>query len=102
MRCFDMFVVPALGTAVSHTGQILPFYVQTFTLFQVSKAKTIKQRRTWLLLGSVTAQQDCPCKQSPCLAIGGGSEVTFNTLVPWLGVRNRFLAISSLGKIRYY
>ncbi|KAG8331129.1 hypothetical protein J6590_047547 [Homalodisca vitripennis] len=42
----------------------------------------IKQRRAWLLLGWVTAERSCPCKQSACPAIGGGMEITYNPLVP--------------------
>ncbi|KAG8325598.1 hypothetical protein J6590_063169 [Homalodisca vitripennis] len=36
----------------------------------------IKQRRAWLLLGWVTAERSCPCKQPAFPAIVGGSEVT--------------------------
>ncbi|KAG8283987.1 hypothetical protein J6590_003680 [Homalodisca vitripennis] len=50
----------------------------------------IKQRRAWLLLGWVTAERSCPCKQPACPAIGGGSEVTFNPLAPTLSVREGF------------
>ncbi|KAG8321417.1 signal recognition particle subunit srp68 [Homalodisca vitripennis] len=41
----------------------------------------IKQRQAWLLLGWVTAERSCPWKQPACLAIAGGSEVTFKPLV---------------------
>ncbi|KAG8262623.1 hypothetical protein J6590_050119 [Homalodisca vitripennis] len=44
----------------------------------------IKQRRAWLLLGWVTAERSCPCKQPACPAIGGGSEVTFKHWSPAL------------------
>ncbi|KAG8336826.1 hypothetical protein J6590_037039 [Homalodisca vitripennis] len=47
----------------------------------------IEQRRAWLLLGLVTAERSCPCKQPACPADGGGSEVTFKQLVPRLSVR---------------
>ncbi|KAG8331146.1 hypothetical protein J6590_047564 [Homalodisca vitripennis] len=40
----------------------------------------INQRRAWLLLGWVTAERSCPCKQSARLAISGGSEVIFKPL----------------------
>ncbi|KAG8323289.1 hypothetical protein J6590_006294 [Homalodisca vitripennis] len=49
----------------------------------------------WLLLGWVTAERSCPCKQPVCPAIGGGSEVTFKPLVPRLSVREGFLALTS-------
>ncbi|KAG8335304.1 hypothetical protein J6590_071894 [Homalodisca vitripennis] len=55
----------------------------------------IKQRRVWLLLGRVTAEGSCPCKQSACPAICGGSEVTFKPLVPSLSYREGFLAKTS-------
>ncbi|KAG8245991.1 hypothetical protein J6590_095051 [Homalodisca vitripennis] len=32
--------------------------------------------------GWVAAERSCPCKQIACPAIGGGSEVTFKSLVP--------------------
>ncbi|KAG8259172.1 hypothetical protein J6590_017351 [Homalodisca vitripennis] len=48
----------------------------------LSQDDRIKQRRAWLLLGWVTAERLCPCKQSTCPTIGGGSEVTFKPLVP--------------------
>ncbi|KAG8316507.1 hypothetical protein J6590_049633 [Homalodisca vitripennis] len=37
---------------------------------------------TWLLLGWVTAERFCRCKQPAYPAIGGGSEVTFKPLAP--------------------
>ncbi|KAG8289555.1 hypothetical protein J6590_102167, partial [Homalodisca vitripennis] len=51
----------------------------------------IKQRRARLLLGWVTAEQPCPCKQPACPAIDGGSEVTFKPLVPRLSTRLRHM-----------
>ncbi|KAG8284133.1 hypothetical protein J6590_003826 [Homalodisca vitripennis] len=52
--------------------------------------KIVKQRRAWLLLGRVTAERSCPCKQPACPAIGGGSEVTFKPLVPrWYRMTGR-------------
>ncbi|KAG8256518.1 Multiple C2 and transmembrane domain-containing protein 2 [Homalodisca vitripennis] len=44
---------------------------------RLSHNNQIKQRRAWLLLGCVTAERSCPCKQPACPAVGGGSEVTF-------------------------
>ncbi|KAG8281673.1 hypothetical protein J6590_054563 [Homalodisca vitripennis] len=44
---------------------------------RLSRDNRIKQRRAWLLLGWVTAERSCPCKQPSCPAVGGGSEVTF-------------------------
>ncbi|KAG8282116.1 hypothetical protein J6590_043661 [Homalodisca vitripennis] len=41
-----------------------------------------EQRRAWLLLGWVTAERSCPCKQPACPATGGGSEVTSKLFVP--------------------
>ncbi|KAG8328700.1 hypothetical protein J6590_103760 [Homalodisca vitripennis] len=38
----------------------------------------------WLLLGWVTAERSCPCKQPVCPAVGGDSEVTIKPLVPRL------------------
>ncbi|KAG8284996.1 hypothetical protein J6590_090453 [Homalodisca vitripennis] len=61
----------------------------------------IKQRGAWLLLGWVTAERSCPCKQSACPVIGGGSEVTFKPLEPRLSVREGFLALNSPSKIRH-
>ncbi|KAG8282274.1 hypothetical protein J6590_040506 [Homalodisca vitripennis] len=34
----------------------------------------VKQHRTWMLLGWVSAERSCPCKQPTCPAIGGGSD----------------------------
>ncbi|KAG8308733.1 hypothetical protein J6590_102766, partial [Homalodisca vitripennis] len=48
----------------------------------VSQDNRIKQRGAWLLLGWVTSERSCPCKQPACPVIGGGSEVTFKPLVP--------------------
>ncbi|KAG8315336.1 sterol carrier protein 2 [Homalodisca vitripennis] len=62
---------------------------------RLSQDNQIKQRRAWLLLGQVTAERSCPCKRPACLAIGGGSEVTFKPLVPRLSVREGFLALTS-------
>ncbi|KAG8296486.1 hypothetical protein J6590_056045 [Homalodisca vitripennis] len=59
------------------------------------------KRRAWLLLGWVTAERSCPCKQAACPAVGLGSEVTFKPLVPRLSVREGFLALISPGKIRH-
>ncbi|KAG8265854.1 hypothetical protein J6590_084725 [Homalodisca vitripennis] len=50
------------------------------------------QRRAWLLLGWVTAERSCPCKQTACSALGGDSEVTFKPLVPSFNIREGFLA----------
>ncbi|KAG8309461.1 hypothetical protein J6590_085312 [Homalodisca vitripennis] len=47
-----------------------------------SQHKQIKQSRAWPVLGWVTAERSCPCKQSDCRVIGGGLEVTFKPLVP--------------------
>ncbi|KAG8281841.1 hypothetical protein J6590_050858 [Homalodisca vitripennis] len=50
-----------------------------------NKKPPIKQHQVWLLLGWVTAERSCPCKQPACPAIGGGdSEVIFKSLVPKL------------------
>ncbi|KAG8287008.1 hypothetical protein J6590_046982 [Homalodisca vitripennis] len=38
--------------------------------------------QAWLLLGRVTAERSCPCKQSVCPAVGDGSEIIFKPLVP--------------------
>ncbi|KAG8284102.1 hypothetical protein J6590_003794 [Homalodisca vitripennis] len=68
---------------------------------RLSQDNWIKQRRAWLLLGWVTAERPCPCKQPACPAIGGGSEITFKPLAPRLSVREGFLALTSPGKIRH-
>ncbi|KAG8329512.1 hypothetical protein J6590_084349, partial [Homalodisca vitripennis] len=67
---------------------------------RLSQDNRIKQRRVWLLLGCVTVERSCPCKQPACPAVGGGSEVTFKPLVPRLSVREGFLALNSPGKIK--
>ncbi|KAG8303132.1 hypothetical protein J6590_018596 [Homalodisca vitripennis] len=67
---------------------------------RLSPDNRIKQRRAWLLLGWLTAERSCPCKQSACPAINGGSEVTLKPLVSRLSVREGFLALTSPGKIR--
>ncbi|KAG8240822.1 hypothetical protein J6590_101310, partial [Homalodisca vitripennis] len=51
----------------------------------------IKEGRAWMLLGWVTAERYCACKP---LVVVRNSEVTFNPLVPRLGVREGFLALS--------
>ncbi|KAG8302815.1 hypothetical protein J6590_025093 [Homalodisca vitripennis] len=51
----------------------------------------IKQRRAWLLLGWVTAERSCPCKQPAYPAFGGCSEVTFKPLV---SVKEGFLVLT--------
>ncbi|KAG8271612.1 hypothetical protein J6590_059087 [Homalodisca vitripennis] len=66
-----------------------------------SQDNRIKQRRAWLLLGWVTAERSCPCKQPACPAVGGGSEVTIKLLVPRLSVREGFLALTSPDEIRH-
>ncbi|KAG8255605.1 hypothetical protein J6590_088651 [Homalodisca vitripennis] len=47
-----------------------------FRVQRLSQDNRIKQRRAWMLLGWVTAERSCPCKQPACPAIGG-SDVTF-------------------------
>ncbi|KAG8278886.1 hypothetical protein J6590_011286 [Homalodisca vitripennis] len=47
----------------------------TLRVQRLSQDNPIKQRRAWLLLGWVTTERFCPCKQPDCPAIGGGSEV---------------------------
>ncbi|KAG8246763.1 hypothetical protein J6590_077381 [Homalodisca vitripennis] len=44
---------------------------------RLSQDNRIKQRRAWLLLGWVTPERSCPCKQRACPAVGGGSKVIF-------------------------
>ncbi|KAG8284080.1 hypothetical protein J6590_003771 [Homalodisca vitripennis] len=68
---------------------------RTVRVRRLSRDNRIKQRRAWLLLGWVTAERFCPCKQPNCTAIAGGSEVTFKPLVPSLSVREGFLALTS-------
>ncbi|KAG8258309.1 hypothetical protein J6590_032238 [Homalodisca vitripennis] len=70
-----------------------------FDKVRLSQDNRIKQRRAWLLLGRMTAERSCPCKQPGYPAIGGGSEVTFKPLIPRF-VREGFLALKSPGKIR--
>ncbi|KAG8336554.1 hypothetical protein J6590_042071 [Homalodisca vitripennis] len=42
----------------------------------------IKQRRAWMLLGWMTAELSCPCKQPAFPAVGGSSEVTLSRWSP--------------------
>ncbi|KAG8336416.1 hypothetical protein J6590_045382 [Homalodisca vitripennis] len=56
----------------------------------------IKRRRSWLLLGWVTAERSCPCKQLPARPLVVGRK----PLVTRLSVRESFLALTSPGKIR--
>ncbi|KAG8270273.1 hypothetical protein J6590_088791 [Homalodisca vitripennis] len=66
---------------------------------RLSRHNRIKQSRAWLMLGWVTAERSCPCKQLACPTIGGGSEVTFKPWVPSrLSVRKGFLALTSPGQ----
>ncbi|KAG8284034.1 hypothetical protein J6590_003726, partial [Homalodisca vitripennis] len=78
---------------------MVPWGTLKYSLTLIAKGWTqnnrIKQRRAWLLLGWVTAERSCPCKQPACPAIGGGSEVTFKPLVPRLSVREGFVALTS-------
>ncbi|KAG8274081.1 hypothetical protein J6590_008211 [Homalodisca vitripennis] len=67
---------------------------QRMRVQRLSQDNQIKQRRAWLLLGWVTAERSCPCKQPACPAIGGGSEVTFKPLVLMLSIREDFLALT--------
>ncbi|KAG8304887.1 C2 domain-containing protein 2 [Homalodisca vitripennis] len=61
----------------------------------------IKQGRAWLLLGWVTAERSCPCKQPACPIIGGGSEVTFKPFDYRIStdsiVESRQIRLSNLG-----
>ncbi|KAG8289096.1 hypothetical protein J6590_003430 [Homalodisca vitripennis] len=67
----------------------------TITVIQrLSQDNQIKHRPVWLLLGWVTAERSCSCKQPACPAIGGGSEVTSKPLVPRLSVTKGFLALT--------
>ncbi|KAG8282667.1 hypothetical protein J6590_031918 [Homalodisca vitripennis] len=68
---------------------------------RLSQDNRIKQRRAWLLLGWVTAERSCPCKQPACPTVGGFSEVTYKQLVLWLSVSGGFLALTSPGRIRH-
>ncbi|KAG8283783.1 hypothetical protein J6590_011154 [Homalodisca vitripennis] len=44
-------------------------------VWRLSRDNRIKKRRAWLLLGWMTAQRSCPCKQPACPAIGGDIEI---------------------------
>ncbi|KAG8251339.1 hypothetical protein J6590_091666 [Homalodisca vitripennis] len=48
---------------------------------QLSSGNRVKQRRAWLLLGLVTTERSCLCKQSTYPAIGGHLEFIFKLLV---------------------
>ncbi|KAG8252764.1 hypothetical protein J6590_049311 [Homalodisca vitripennis] len=61
----------------------------------LSRGNRIKQRRAWLLLGWMTAERSCPCKQLACPAVDSGSEVTFKSLISKLSVREVFLALTA-------
>ncbi|KAG8259162.1 hypothetical protein J6590_017341 [Homalodisca vitripennis] len=68
-----------------HVGRAIHFNIGEGTVIWVrwlSRDNRIKQRRAWLmLLGWMTAERSCPCKQFACPACGGGSEVIFKLLV---------------------
>ncbi|KAG8305020.1 hypothetical protein J6590_079896 [Homalodisca vitripennis] len=68
---------------------------RTFLKCQADITKVKFVQRRW-----VTAERSCPCKQLACPAIGGGSEVTFNPLVPGC-VTEGFLVLTSPGKIKH-
>ncbi|KAG8316606.1 hypothetical protein J6590_046649 [Homalodisca vitripennis] len=80
-------------------GRIQTFLVTAGdnSMQRLSQDNRIKQRRAWLLLGLVTAERSCPCKQPAFPAISGGSEVTLKPFVPRL--REGLLALTSPGKI---
>ncbi|KAG8315059.1 hypothetical protein J6590_078962 [Homalodisca vitripennis] len=74
---------------------------QVFVALQrLPQDNRIEQCRAWMLLGWVTAERSCPCKQSACPAVGGGSEVSLKPLVPRLSVRKGFLALTSPGCVK--
>ncbi|KAG8248417.1 hypothetical protein J6590_040882 [Homalodisca vitripennis] len=52
-------------------------------------------------LDGYSGERSCSCKLPACLAIGGGSEVTFKPLVLRLSVREGFIALTSPSKIRH-
>ncbi|KAG8241631.1 hypothetical protein J6590_082904 [Homalodisca vitripennis] len=61
---------------------------QRFVLLEqrLSQDNRIKQRRAWLLLGWVTAEQSCPCRQPVCPAVGRGLD--FAGTIPWDDIRS--------------
>ncbi|KAG8307281.1 hypothetical protein J6590_024927 [Homalodisca vitripennis] len=92
-----LLISTALRASVAPSAPICTFVNERKTSFDIllnsssdhlvqwlSQDNRIKQRRAWLLLGWMTAERSCPCKQPTCPAIGGGSEVTFKPLVPSL------------------
>ncbi|KAG8337403.1 hypothetical protein J6590_024411, partial [Homalodisca vitripennis] len=57
-------------------------YVFGHDYLSVLKYVDSLHHRAWLLLGWVTAERSCSCKQPACSAVGGGSEGAFKPLVP--------------------
>ncbi|KAG8261851.1 hypothetical protein J6590_064707 [Homalodisca vitripennis] len=82
----DLAHRPSVQTSVACTSeeQKEDIPLDSLRLQRLSQYNRIKQRRAWLLLRWLTAERSYPCKQPACLAIVGGSEVTFKPLVPRL------------------
>ncbi|KAG8278622.1 hypothetical protein J6590_014177, partial [Homalodisca vitripennis] len=71
---FTSISIPISGAAASRQ---LAFNNKSAPVRKKIIQATIKESREWLLLGWVTAERSCPCKQPACTTIGGVSEVTF-------------------------
>ncbi|KAG8266426.1 hypothetical protein J6590_072555 [Homalodisca vitripennis] len=84
-QCFTRYRVLKVGSSecVTIMNQTSTSRDQSVTL---SEDNRINISRAWLLPGLLTAQRPCSCKQPACPTVGGGSEVTFKQLVPWLCV----------------
>ncbi|KAG8281503.1 hypothetical protein J6590_056880 [Homalodisca vitripennis] len=116
-KCFVKEVVilsppPRLAGAFAHSRQLYLIHITSIfvhrlksdavtdltpgicVMFSLSQDNRIKQYRAWLL-GWVTAERSCPCKQPACPAVGGGLKVTFKPLVPNEGLPTRGLRLKS-------
>ncbi|KAG8305303.1 Serine palmitoyltransferase 1 [Homalodisca vitripennis] len=76
----EHFTVSGDPDSPIHLLALKPHHTNKQSLINdVVESYQVKQHRAWLLLGWVTTERSCPCKQSACPAIGG-TEVTFKPL----------------------
>ncbi|KAG8276906.1 positive regulation of renal water transport [Homalodisca vitripennis] len=89
LQCTTVFIIRATlcGRRLMEISSVLQSNIRLNDFpTRLSQDNRIKQRQVWLLLGWVTAERSCPCKQPACPVIGGGSEVTFKPFVArWAG-----------------
>ncbi|KAG8296210.1 hypothetical protein J6590_062118 [Homalodisca vitripennis] len=62
---------------------------------RLSQDNRIKQRRAWLLLGRVTAERSCPCKQPVCRPLVVVRKTPLSRWSPRLSVTEGFLPLTS-------